>query len=88
MNLFFFTELNFTTIEISLIEISLIGTYVSVRRPLMWEEAGVSGENLNVHSGDHHTFSHNHCPSWGSNSGCSCKKQVLCPLRYLDTVNL
>lgn len=35
MNLFFFTELNFTTIEISLIEISLIGTYVSVRRPLM-----------------------------------------------------
>lgn len=42
---------------LQLILISLVGINVSARS-LIWEEAGVTGENPRVQAGDHDTLSH------------------------------
>lgn len=43
---------------VQLILISLVGTGVSARGSLMWEETGVPGENLRLQAGNHNTLSH------------------------------
>lgn len=48
----------FNSIQIlQVILISLVSTDVSMRESLMWEEAGVLGENQCVQMGDHHNLS-------------------------------
>lgn len=43
---------------LQLLLISIVGTDVSVKGSLIWEEAGVPGKNPRVQADAHHTFSH------------------------------
>lgn len=68
------TELYFTTNDkqvLQLIWVSLIGTDVSMRGSLLWEEARVPGKNPRIQAGDSHTL---------SKSGDNGEKRVHCPL--------
>lgn len=49
---------------------------------MMWEEAGVAGENPRVQVGDHHILLHTTTVDRGDRRG---DKRVHCLLRYLDT---
>lgn len=68
---FFF---NFTTIDNLVLHvqlITLVGTDVSASGSLVWEVAGVPGENPRIQAGDSHTL---------SKSGDNGEKRVHCPL--------
>lgn len=52
---------------------------------LMWEEAGVPGENPCPTGQPPYPITYNHRRSWGMNSGCIDEKRAHCPLGYVDT---
>lgn len=57
LNFVYFTTIDKQVITTYINLISLIGTDVSMKESLMWEEATVPRKNPRVHVGDHHTLS-------------------------------
>ena len=74
LNFIYFTTINKQVLQ--LILISLVGTDVNTRGSLVWEEAGVPGENPRVQAGDRYTLSHTTTVDQGDRTRVAAVKSV------------